>query len=295
MKLSDITHHTVDDSETNPSWPYRIDGYLTSKETYAFATALRRASPSMRFMGSNDKELLTVYYVGTDYSVGQIMTGYNWAKSRSDKLQYVVDSRKIENKKYDLWGNGKTRLYSSDMKKAVKNALRYLQPFTLDEIVSDQGYFVSRNLSVHRGAVVQELAKITDPMREEDVLTREVLALAARGVAFETKEFQAAAVQLEELSRNKKLVYSTTVNFLLVVLRQVGQDILATCGKTYERDLSTLTESFEQPLAELPEWVHVKIAQLQMVDLEVFIPGIGKRTTENTFWLVLEKDDGIQS
>jgi hypothetical protein len=57
---------------------------------------------------------------------------------------------------------------------------------------------------------------------------------------------------------------------------------------------NAMPEQGEMPMRELPTWVQERIAVLDMLNAEPptqFVPGVGRRISENVFWIFVEGEE----
>ena len=123
---------------------YWLDGFPVTEQLYVFCTAYRLSAPHVKFIASYGKNTtksiiegqqflghmyrdLFVYSDASEYLMGRVL-------HEPENGVFGVESHKIAN---DRYGAGKTnyyQLWSTDVKRAVKNANKYIGARSLAEL-----------------------------------------------------------------------------------------------------------------------------------------------------------------
>lgn len=283
-----------------------IDGFMMVGELNQLVTELRRAVPSLDFVANMNsvykqniegyrpggnylsvKELL-VYVRGTDYTIGRI--GYSDAYTT--KATYWVSSPRIKNDKYKNGNPGYFTLSSSNLGRALKNALGALRPLTATEIgVMSHTVFDSK-IYASRSAVYNRNREAFEQMANPKELMSELRSLVERGVQFTSPEFTQkvhAAIAEQDAWEAKR---SRSAPACFVVVSSVG-------GQQYVEiqhvtDMVNLKQGKEEygaiPVQRLriedaPEHIVGKLSVLCLAECNQYMDEVGYRVTENTFWV----------
>lgn len=263
-----------------------IDGYPVIEKLHEFCTAYRKASPHVKFFasyGHNDhvdhvyKDLF-VYADSSEYVMGRIMFNH-------DEGGYGVSSHKISNDRFNAGKDGHYCLWSSDLKRAVKNANAYIGAWPLDVIA----YRSVNSFSGRIRRVVDAASFKLNGIGRIDALTlaHEVLNLSRQGVQFLSAEVQEFANQaqsyIDEYNRLKK--YNGDAVFVSIRILKNGKQI-ADIGHANLNNLNRDNMVFKSELVDSldPDFAG-KLAALTLVDIGTYVENIGLRVTEQSFWV----------
>lgn len=274
-----------------------IDGVPVIQQVYEFACALRKAMPGVKFGHSSDNRIslggaseVWVYYPGQEYALGYIGFG-DYAINTINNV-YAVYSRKVSNPKIRTGKRQHHILQTSDMARAVKNARKVFIPYTMIEIAKQSCEMFGECLRSVVEEAESEVNGYINKCRNADVINRELRNLISLGVQFVTPEFQAAAAQFltaEAEARSKK-AHLQGAYFIRTYERFDGMyaDVL-----TYDRKIKDAhrwthvapIETTTIKVDDIPEDVQMKIATLSMMDAETYVPLVGYRSSNSTFWV----------
>jgi hypothetical protein len=199
---------------------------------------------------------------------------------------FGVESHKIANKQYSAGNSGYYRMWSTDTKRAVKNANKFIGPWALDLIAKiDVGSFAGharRPMVAARG----KLSSISDI--DTVALAREIAYLNKQGVQFQLAEVQAFAntVQdlLDEYDSQKK--YKGDAVFVSIRTINNGKSQVADIGHTNVYEFRRSNMTFEtKNVQDLDADFAGKLAALTMVEPGKYVEGIGYRVTAQSFWV----------
>jgi len=231
-----------------------------------------------------------IYREGEPYALGYV--GYkNYAYTGEKKVMYTVFSRKINNGKY----GHSDRMYSAattNFDKAVKNACRYLVPYSVEEIVKETFNDARRKFATiketRQEASTKSRDKIAKDFVSNDVENKSPLEIELRnllqtGYEFVDREFKLNLVTMfEELDdyRNRKrerhladVVYVTQTRSgdnKFGVISQVTVD-------KYYWDGANCTWYTSE---DLPQHLAEGIAKLNILPQGQFCDGVGFRPEE---------------
>ena len=231
-----------------------------------------------------------IYREGEPYALGYV--GYkNYAYTGEKKVMYTVFSRKINNGKY----GHSDRMYSAattNFDKAVKNACRYLVPYSVEDIVYETFNDARRKFATiketRQEASTKSRDKIAKDFVSNDVENKSPLEIELRnllqtGYEFVDREFKLNLVTMfEELDdyRNRKrerhladVVYVTQTRSgdnKFGVISQVTVD-------KYYWDGANCTWYTSE---DLPQHLAEGIAKLNILPQGQFCDGVGFRPEE---------------
>jgi hypothetical protein len=184
-------------------WQYFFDGVPVTEKLYKFARELKYKRPEFIFRPPNAPRAMghnhALYSVleilhGDDMSliIGQIST------SGGDG-DYILHSPNIANEKYSLHNPDYYTKMTSDFKRAMKNALTYLKPVTLAQLV-DKSRSKIRNAFDEMVEAVSDLDRTLRHRidRDGDALITEFRNMIATGYQPVTQHFRDLADEVRK-------------------------------------------------------------------------------------------------
>lgn len=271
-----------------------------------FAHKLTQQMKGYKVSVSKMHNMLYVYREGDNYVMGII--GYGDFQTNGDgDDRYAVWSPNIKNMKYS---HGLQQNMSLALKqdKAVKNAMKYIRPLTVEQTMK---------LSLrqcHRAAqeVVSKIRDNTGELRRELVnnffdtstysapkpnpLQRELKHLVESGYEFLDKDLGDKLHKmfggLKELEAARQVV-DNTFTFVEAIVSPTGRqmfrvhtDVDASTHYSITRSVSELpdnTSVYDQH--NLPDELAGKLSVLSMLELEGYVEGVGYRAADNVFYV----------
>jgi hypothetical protein len=271
-------------------------------QLFNFCTNLRAKFPKVKFHANSDynkieRNSLTVsdvlvYVDDCDYVLGRIGHGYYGVNTNNDVPEFMVESRKINNEKYAEYRDQYYRVFTRDIDKAVKNAQRYLLPYSPTELLIAGFPTFKDALEGKRYVANRDFERELDPVRGYHVLASELENLVNKGVEFSTSHFQLHAKEIvAKFQRMKELTHKQTRSYFITI-RTVGNMQMADVATCKDpKGKSPLNDDFFEDtfkvmnVDDLPEDIKAKVAALMMVDTHQYIEGVGQRATERSFWV----------
>lgn len=205
--------------------------------------------------------------------------------------KWVIQSRLITNNKYRTWSKDFNKKTTNGRDKALKVALQYILPYSYKEIAqrtlgdSDK---VRHVVEDWYGQSLYKARRMMDSLNR-DVLMKEVAALKALGVKFQTPEFAAFAEEgltlYAEYKERKQFV--TLFHFV----QQTEGDMYAV-STTTNSDSSGYHKEFDKDAVvyrsfdSMPENIQATVAMLKMLGEGSIEEGV--RIADNQF-VVLER------
>jgi hypothetical protein len=189
---------------------------------------------------------------------------------------YTVNSRLIENAKYSAWSSYDHHTKKSKhMNNIVKEALKYLLPTQLKEVVEESVNTFDRHISdIRQNAIFAMRGKLGNI---SPVLRDELFHMVAQGYVPKNKEFAEAMKYVvdskEDFDRNEN--YNPERAFVWIKPE----------GVVYKRGKN---DAISVPNTDaLPEEIRGKLFVLMVSDKDVFIDEVGMKAGDNKFWVIL--------
>ena len=292
--INDI--QAVDDKDDTDSRSYWCDGFRVTQEMYNFTQALRETDSKIRFAATSEayqygaSNYMLMYREGASYSYGTIMTGTCWGKRTANDMQYVVQHDSIHNDKYTSkpYYN---RLYSNNLKTAVKNVRKYCIPPTpvqiayatkdmftteFDKVVASDNRYISDVLF--------------DAKTSHSAIITEIKNLQNQGAVFVTEAFNKILNDIDKLyALNIKLNTNAAIPVYHAEVQTIGDNqfihlVEALMGPrgdidTSKNQMTTLHSN------DVPEDIMGRLAVLTTFNVGQHVPDVGMRVAENLFWM----------
>ena len=283
--------------------PYNIDDTSLSSETLLdFAQELKRQMRGVKFGPSFDAprgvyNKIAVYYEEDDYIIGNIGFGDFTQWQGTGAVKYMVESRLIQNERFNSYSDQYTMLNSKDMKRMVREAKKYLRRWNPAEVAalsnSDAAQHMRKYLDKYEDAEKYARAKLLGSPYTADnlpVLSElEHLIKSNHEFATPTLRDQVLAwiTARDEAAQHQFVFPVQHVNVIQRFGRQIV-NILSTRYKdgyiqVYKDDGSSNIESLASE--DVPLEVANKIAVLSMVASGDYVEEIGYKHNETTYWL----------
>jgi hypothetical protein len=273
----------------------KIDLGVLTPEFKAFATDIQKAfrGCKLRTRDSSGSQMF-VYMPEDTFAMGSI-----WLRSSEDnEYQYVVSSHKVSNNKHNGWSNAHRQCHSIRPAIALKNAKKYLQRLTPQEMAkatSNQCYdTVSTYESKERGKLDSLYRKVFrvgfEGGVDNPIVVKELFHLANSGHTFLDIEWSS---KLAEAHASYKHYLQTRKDctadmYCVRVYQKFGVqtfDVTLTAHSTSRYEARK--DSFIGTLTEdgLPEGMLGKLSTMAICAYEDYIPQVGYRYDENIFYV----------
>jgi len=281
---------------------YWIDGYPVTERIYVFCTAYRLSSPHVKFFGSADNARDTLYapdgqrdengrirlvgHVFTDMFVYTDSSEYIMARVMYDSESgFGIEAHKIVNKRFSDSNAGYRKLWSEDVRRAVKNANTFVTPWSLAVVAGrSSGNFASHS----KRPLSNAESRLTKLGRLDGLmLAQEIINLSKQGVQFLSAEVQEFANNAQEYldEYNALKRYKGDAVFVSIRILKNGSQI-ADIGHANAYDFRRDDMTFKsEPVESLDPDFAGKLAALSMVEVGKYIENIGYRVTEQSFWI----------
>lgn len=200
---------------------------------------------------------------------------------RDDKgrKNFVLRSRLITNPKYSEHNDDYHSRETTDLKKMAKFLREYVKPYSPQEIMGMGGDIANDYYDWKQEAATQ-FRQVVSRLSSTDI-AEEVAYLKSVGVQFRSEKFmEVATTGLELFAEAKRRGTTGIVNAHVYIHPDNSVSVSIPEGKTY---------SYES-LEGTPECVRQQVAMLMMVDMNQYVPEVGKRTKEKMFWVHVNTD-----
>jgi len=217
---------------------------------------------------------------------------------------YNVISHHISNKRYNSYNAKFFRKSSTNVDVAVRNAKRFLRPFTLKEIMGDNYNAIAQpirsKVEDKKLEAITQYGEMTGVRpdsyhmdKKVDNLLTELKHLIANGHTFVSQEFaNNAASFVSTMEDRKRMLTSIPMRFVHVT-EYCGVQMANTLSCLYE-DGSMLIDDTDMPeavaLEDLPDDITGKLAVLNIGEPKHFMDNVGMNLGDNMFY-VYESED----
>jgi hypothetical protein len=226
------------------------------------------------------------------FDIGRVGWGDN--SVRSGENSYAVYSRKIANAKYAYHRDQHHMIMTKDMGKAIKNACKYLVPYTTRELA--QAFYEPIHNKVS-GVLEQAKGKMYNGAREvanaHMSILQEIRFLKKQGVEFTTPEFRELDTKVDQLVEDYEEQEKRQISAFFVRFRQVGdstyadvQEVLEVRNIRWDAKMNTTgTQALTYPINELPQDIAGQIAVLNILENDGYVANVGMKIDDSTFWV----------
>jgi hypothetical protein len=293
------SHGGADTFVSNPA-QHSVDGIAVVSQLAEFVAGIRKAFPALKFYPG---EMWATYtgdngvvfrsyrelYAGVPgqlYLVGRI--GYCGYQQTSDEDFYMVDSRLIANEKYSTRNERYSMRLTTNINRAIKNALVNLVPYSTLELTHRcyrefraKSYEVGENKGNTLERLLGQINKVA--------LLNEIRSLKSAGVQFSTQEFRAVAAECDEAVQVSNAEKGKRVDALLVHFLGQGQNMFAESVPVQDIRRTAYPVGNDavttHTLADIPELIREKVAVLQTLLPGNHVDGVGMKMSDRLFWV----------
>mgnify|MGYP000100202304 CR=1 FL=1 len=264
------------DREDNDKWEEFLLGLMKKLPTCKFAKDL------------NNHRKVHVYFPSDLYAMGWVgCNDYRIGGSGANTLG--VYSHTITNDKYSSYNDQHYMLMSTNPKRALKNALAHLRPYTVKEL---NDHFAHPVVSKVRNVNDENREKVT---KAEGAITRhpqlqaELRAMVASGYQFVDADFSSKVTAF--LNEFDEYALSTPAVHMYFVRAYVLNDqqlfdvtFLENAHNTWDYKVSN--EPADRYTSDtLPEHLSGKLSVLMMCELDEYVDGVGIRMNDGVFYV----------
>jgi hypothetical protein len=298
------------DTAKQAKWNYWFDGFPVPENMTDFLTSLKAQMPRISLYPSAFDRINhsynnsdgssgggTIYIVdefsilmdGYPFDLGRV--GYKDYSAKGGDISYGVYSRKIRNPKFAEHRDQYNMVMSLDVKKAVKNASKYIVPYTNTELAKAYYSDIQNNVqSVHDKAQGKLHQLSRDISNDRSAILAEVLHLKKMGVVFKTDVFRQVADVIEEYMSDASSEQRRNVTCVFVRFRKVGDEMYADIQEAVDvrenkTKLMYTNPSVTYPMSELPENIMSSISVLNILNDGQYVDKVGMKIDDLTFWI----------
>jgi hypothetical protein len=268
-------------------------GAETHSHLAMFASEVAKAMPHVKFarVGSGSTRL-HVYIPSHEYTLGQIGRG-DFAINGSS-FTYMVFSRNIKNGKVTKWRDQYNMVTTEDLKRATKNALKYLTPMSCVEIARESYDEFRDGLSSAITRVKDDFSKLSSACMVRKTFEAEFRNLLAQNVTFITPEFQNAAAHFVSAATDAQAAAMRKVGALFIRIRNMGavdegmaeiitfsQNLIDMYTMPNRSDVAPVL----MKMSALSDELQAKLATLSMMPLNTYAEGLGVKAADNLYWV----------
>ncbi len=289
------------------SWVHWYDGYPVPEQMIEFLKLLKQQMPRINIYPYNlirtdleyhEDDVRGVAYIFDEFSI--LMDGYPFDLGRvgfkdysakGGDNSYGVYSRKISNTKFAQHRDQHNMVMSSDAKKAVKNASKYIVPYTNVELAKAYYSDIQSNVvDVHNKAQGRMYQLSRDISNDRNAILAEVLHLKKMGVSFKTEVFQKVADVIEEFMSEAMAEQKRKVQCVFVRFRKIGDDTYADIQEADDVRNNSVKLVPSSPtvtyaMSELPEDIVGSISVLNILNDGQYVAKVGMKIDDLTFWV----------
>jgi predicted transcriptional regulator len=180
-----------------------------------------------------------------------------------------------------------------DAEKAAKNLKTYLIPMTHTELARAYYSEMRSHVSSEEARIRQEYERsiISAVGRETDTIGEELALLYKQGVTFNNPDIQSSAKAIAETRDVYKAdigrrVDATFVRFRTLNGEQFVEVVTTPNVRVYSTPTAVSGESTKlYTMAELPQDIGEGVAVLTILEDGQYVPKVGMRVNETTFWI----------
>jgi len=282
--------------ETGSVAPTNINDYIAHHKREgegAFATfleALAKKLPTCKFSPrGNNEQSLYVYLPNDLYALGWV--GYNDYRIEGEGTYktIAVYSHTIRNDKYSSHNDQHHMLMSTNPKRAIKNALSHLRPYTPKELNDCFAYPVVRKVRDTNRENQEKVENAQTAVTQHNQLQVELRAVVASGYQFVDADFGSKVAaflnEVDEYALQTSEVHMFFVRaYMLNDQQMFDVTFLENAHNTWDYKVST--EPAERYTADtLPEHLSGKLSVLMMCELDEYVDGVGIRMNDGVFYV----------
>jgi hypothetical protein len=202
----------------------------------------------------------------------------------SQEEVFVVQSRLINIGRYN--SDRKHQKITKDDKKTLKNLQDYIRPFGATQIADRTKGTAWDKLQNWKWGIRRQARESMG--FDMDVIYEEVKRMKDLGLRAQTEKFQKAMDEGVAAFEENKLVDKIAERDLVHAFINPDGSIEVRLDKNAEDYATKEIRSTYSYIDEMPYELSSKIAMLRMTEAETFVPYVGVKVDDRTFWLHLE-------
>jgi hypothetical protein len=264
------------DDEDNNRWDEFLLGLMEKLPTCKFAR------------DANNHKKVYVYLPSDLYAMGWVgCNDYRIEGSGTNTLG--VYSHTITNDKYSSHNDQHHMLMSTNPKRAIKNALSHLRPYTPRELNHCFAYPVVRKVRDTNYENQEKVEDAQNAVTKHKQLQAELRAVVASGYQFVDADFGSKVTaflsEVDEYALQTSEVHMFFVRaYMLNDQQMFDVTFLENAHNTWDYKVST--EPAERYTSDtLPEHLSGKLSVLMMCELDEYVDGVGIRMNDGVFYV----------
>jgi len=228
-----------------------------------------------RFLDESDKRLKVV---------GQLFLETRDLSDGVTEEVFVVQSKLINVGRYN--SDRKHQKITKDEKKTLKNLQDYIRPFNTQQIADRTKGTAWDKLQNWKWGIRRQARESMG--FDMDTIYEEVKRMKDLGLRAQTEKFQKAMDEGIARFEENKLVDKVEERDLAHVFMNPDGSIEVRLAKNAEDYATKEIRSAYSRVDEMPYELSSKIAMLRMTEAQTFVPYVGVKVDDRTFWLHLE-------
>lgn len=266
------------DDADNDRWDEFLLGLMEKLPTCKFARDL------------NNHKKVYVYLPSDLYAMGWVgCNDYRIFAEGSGTNTLGVYSHTITNDKYAIHNDQHHMLMSTNPKRAIKNALSHLRPYTPRELNNCFAYPVVRKVREVNDESREKVTKAEGAVTGHPQLQAELRAMVASGYQFVDADFSSKVTAF--LNEFDEYALSTPAVHMFFVRAYISNDqqmfdvtFLENAHNSWNYKVSD--EPAERYTSDtLPEHLTGKLSVLMMCELDEYVDGVGIRMNDGVFYV----------
>ena len=275
------TYKETHKEATEKGHVYWIDDIPVSRSLYNFCREFKYKRPDTIFhvcsnpMWGNGREYKLYFSLKVAFkeapfvAVGDLDTDL----ADGNECTYTVTSKRIRNEKYAHYNKQYHTKSTKKLPLAMKNALQFLKPFSMEEMFDNKSDNVKKAMSDLKESAHDMLRYQFSVNRDE--LFKEICYMLESGYVPTTQKFGEMLNNAKEHAETMKemFAYNPRKCFVWVMADKIQYK--------YEDDASVVVRN----PSELPEEIRNKISVLQIAERESPIKDVGVKVNSKMYWV----------
>jgi hypothetical protein len=306
-ELSEMFKKKPTEYSVPKEWQFFVQDIPVSRELYNFVQDINVKQAEFKYFPCDSKWLefkendervliaksLYVYMDSMPFILGAVGYG-DFSQSRNGDKTYMVYSRKISNAKYNGFNDQYHMTLSTAINKAVKNASKFIVPYTNVEIASvyfdDVSDKITTNVNNAREAFYDTVHSIK---HNQSLLAEEMLHLTKSGVQFKDPIFVEMANKIVDRYDRHTFYQLRKVDVTFVCFKQGNTTTITTMDVNNITKTNVFSHNFDKKaenintytMETLPEELSSKVAVLNILNDKQYVEDVGMKINNNTFWI----------
>lgn len=278
-------------------------GFLVVPEMFAFINHVAAANPKLRFgvgpccrpMHSHISKDISIwqevwaYY--DDHDMALFRIGYADYGVTNTTYKYMVCARSIKNKKFSTARSQRYMVLSETRDKIVRETKRLAIPYKPHEIAAVNFDPIYHGASNFISDITHKSGRSFREVKEHDDLRSEMFKLLDNGYEFESEPLKQAIIKAKQAYEETKSI-STSVHAYFVSVfedkftgKQMCNVLLFTDVQVWTRN-PIVRETNLIAMEDMPEDLINKLAMLNMLNVNDYLPEAGVKVSDTSFWVV---------